>query len=193
VHALRHPRPTLAKGHTAMLVSALTAAPSWRRVSWRDDIYAPRAARVAVCRMTPAHDRQQTLASEVWLLREGGLDGSYDDRLFLVNLSLRKSFVRLVTLSHERRAIEQQYQQLKTELSLDHLEGLRCPEWHSHVALTAVASAFLQCERTTRDPAITFETIPAIVQEFLTRLILASYPHFLAWLTDARATLPLWL
>jgi SRSO17 transposase len=190
-HARRHPRPTLAKGHTAMPVSALAAALPWRRVSWRHGTNAPRAARFDACRVTPAHDRQQTLAPEVWLLCERSLDGSYDDKFFLIHLPRRSRLVRLVTLAHERWAIEQQYQQLKTELGLDHFEGRTYPGWNRHVALTAVAYAFLQRERMTRDPAITFETIRAIVQEVFTGLIFASHPRYLAWLTDARALLPL--
>jgi hypothetical protein len=39
---------------------------------------------------------------------------------------------------------------LKTELGLDHFEGGSYPDWQRHVALTAVAYAFLQRERTKR-------------------------------------------
>lgn len=190
-HARRHPRPTLAKGHTTMSVSALAAGLPWRRVSWRNGTHARRAARFAACRVTPAHDWQETLAPEVWLLCERSLDGSYDDKFFLIHLPPHTTVVRLVKLAHERWAIEQQYQQLKTELGLDHFEGRTYPGWNRHVALTAVAYAFLQRERMTRDPAITFETIRAIVQEIFTGLIFASHPRYLAWLTDARDLLPL--
>ncbi len=141
--------------------------------------------------MTPAHEWQRTLAPEVWLLCERSLDGSYDDKFFLIHLPPRTSLVRLVTLAHERWAIEQQYQQLKTELGLDHFEGRTYPGWNRHVALTAVAYAFLQRERIARTPAVTFETIRAIVQEIFTGLIFASRPRYLAWLADARDLLPL--
>ena len=94
-------------------------------------------------------------------------------------------------LAHQRWAIEQQYQQLKTELGLDHFEGRTYPGWHRHVALTAVAYAFLQCERLTRDPGLTFETVRAIVQEIFVGLIFASHPRYLQWLVDARELLPL--
>jgi hypothetical protein len=59
------------------------------------------------------------------------------------------------------------------------------------VALTAVAYAFLQREPIRRDPAITFETIRAIVQEIFTGLIFASHPRYLEWLAEARQLLPL--
>lgn len=186
--------PTLAPGHTRVQVRTLAAAlPSsaWRRVTWRNSTNAPRAARFAACRVTPAHDWQRAVAPEVWLLAERSLDGSYDDKFFLIHLPANTSLVRLVTLAHERWAIEQQYQQLKTELGLDHFEGRTYPGWHRHVALTAVAYAFLQRERITRRPTITFETIRAIVQEIFTGLIFASNPRYLEWLAEARDLLPL--
>ena len=141
--------------------------------------------------MTPAHDWQRAVAPEVWLLAERSLDGSYDDKFFLIHLPANTSLVRLVTLAHQRWAIEQQYQQLKTERGLDHFEGRTYPGWNRHVALTAVAYAFLQRERTTRLPGVTFETIRAIVQEIFTGLFFASHPRYLEWLTDARDLLPL--
>jgi SRSO17 transposase len=99
--------------------------------------------------------------------------------------------MRLVTLAHARWPIEQPYQQLKTELGLDHFQGRTSPGWHRHVALTSVAYAFLQRERMTRGPAMTVETIRAIVQAVFTGLIFVSHPRSLAWLADARALLPL--
>ena len=192
--ARRRPRPTLARGDQPIPVHALAAAlppHAWRRVTWRNGTNTPRAARFAACRVTPAHDWQRTLAPAVWLLCERSLDGTYDDKFFLIHLPPRTSLGRLVKLAHERWAIEQQYQQLKTELGLDHFEGRTYPGWNRHVALTAVAYAFLQRERMTRDPAVTFETIRRLVQEVFTGLIFASHPRYLAWLADARALLPL--
>jgi hypothetical protein len=55
-----------------------------------------------------------------------------------------------VRLAHQRWAIEQQYQELKTELGLDHFEGRLYPGWHRHVVLTAITYAFLQQERLRR-------------------------------------------
>ena len=66
------------------------------------------------------------------------------------------SVKQLVRLAHQRWAIEQQYQELKTELGFDHFEGRSYPGWQHHVVLTAVAYAFLQKERMRRgvDPSI---------------------------------------
>ena len=76
--------------------------------------------------------------------------GSYGDvtmfREALHRLNLPRpattSLKRLVWTAHQRLAIEQQYQQLKDELGLDHFEGRTYPGWNRHVALTAVAYTF---------------------------------------------------
>jgi SRSO17 transposase len=48
---------------------------------------------------------------------------------------------------HRRWAIEQQYQELKSELGFDHFEGRTGPGWQHHAVLTAVAHAYIQRER----------------------------------------------
>jgi SRSO17 transposase len=190
----RRPRPKLAAGVKAIKVKALAAqlpATAWRRVTWENADNRPRVARFAACRVTPSKEWYHRLAPEIWLLCEQSVDGSYDDKFFLVHLPSTATLKDLVVLAHQRWAIEQQYQQLKTELGLDHFEGRTYPGWHRHVALTAVAYAFLQCERLTRDPGLTFETVRAIVQEIFVGLIFASQPRYLQWLVDARELLPL--
>ena len=84
-------------------------------------------------------------------------------------------------LAHQRWAIEQQYQELKTELGLDHFEGRSYPGWHHHVVLTAVAYAFLQRERmrADADPALTLPAVRAIVTEIFTALLFAQKPSYL--------------
>ena len=54
--------------------------------------------------------------------------------------------MRLVWIAHQRWATEQQYQQLKDELGLDHYEGRTWRGWHHHVTLTMIAFAFLVLE-----------------------------------------------
>jgi len=53
----------------------------------------------------------------------------------------------LVQLAHQRWVIEQQHQELKDELGLDHFEVRSLSGWDRHVALTALAYTFLQVER----------------------------------------------
>jgi SRSO17 transposase len=131
--------------------------------------------------VTPAHDwRDRRLAPEVWLLCEQDLGATPRTKYFFINLPTTASVKQLVRLAHQRWAIEQQYQELKTELGLDHFEGRSYPGWHHHVVLTAIAYAFLQRERMRRgrDQSLTFPGIRAIVQEIFTALLLAQQPNY---------------
>lgn len=55
-----------------------------------------------------------------------------------------------------------QYQELKSELGLDHFEARTYPGWQHHVVLTAVAHAYIQHERMRRGSAAL--TFPAVAQ-----------------------------
>jgi SRSO17 transposase len=154
---------------------------AWRRVTWRNGLNRPWAARFAAVRVTPAHDwRDRRLAPEVWLLCEQDLGATPRTKYFFVNLPATASVKHLVRLAHQRWAIEQQYQELKTELGFDHFEGRSYPGWQHHVVLSAVAYAFLQRERMRRrtDAPLTFPGIRAIVQEIFTALLFAQQPDY---------------
>jgi SRSO17 transposase len=170
---------------TALSVRALALsvpAARWRRVSWRNGTHRPWAARFVAMRVTPATEwRNRRLAPEVWLLCEQDLGATPRIKYFFINLPATASLKQLVRLAHQRWAIEQQYQELKTELGLDHFEGRSFPGWHHHVVLSAVAYAFLQKERMRRDadPALTFPGARAFVTEIFTALLLAQKPYYL--------------
>ena len=53
---------------------------------------------------------------------------------------------RLVRLAKARWKIEQDYQQMKEELGLDHYEGRYWAGWHHHVTLVMLAQGFLTLE-----------------------------------------------
>ena len=57
-----------------------------------------------------------------------------------------KGLRRLVRLAKCRWKIEQDYQQLKEELGLDHYEGRSWIGWHHHTTLVMMAQAFLTLE-----------------------------------------------
>jgi len=156
-------------------------ARAWRRVTWRNGMHRPWAARFAAVRVTPAHDwRDRRLAPEVWLLCEQDLGATPRTKYFFVDLPATASVKQLVRLAHQRWAIEQQYQELKTELGFDHFEGRSYPGWQHHVVLSAVAYSFLQKERMRHgvDPPLTFPGIRAIVQEIFTALLFAQQPDY---------------
>ena len=83
----------------------------------------------------------------MWVLAERDLGATPRTKYYLVDLPATASLKALVHLAHQRWAIEQQYQELKDELGLDHFEGRSLPGWQRHVVLTALAYAWLQHER----------------------------------------------
>jgi SRSO17 transposase len=162
------------------LATALPAR-AWRRVTWRNGTNRPWAAHFAALRVTPAHDwREHRLAPEVWLLLERDLGRTPRIKAYLVHLPATASLRTLVRLAHHRWAIEQQYQELKDELGLDHFEGRSFVGWHRHVVLTAMAYAWLQDTR--RRAGVRLPTLPvarAVITEVLTAHFFVTRPHYL--------------
>ena len=178
-------------------VKALAAAlpgRAWRRITWHNYGQATRwRADFAAERVTPAHAwRQGHLLPEIWLLMQRPLGSRTVAKYFFVHLPATTSLKRLVWIAHQRWSIEQQYQDLKDELGLDHFEGRSYPGWNRHVVLTAVAYTFLQQERTrTRGRPLTFPAVRALVCEIFTALYFAANPKQLDYIIQLRHKLPL--
>jgi SRSO17 transposase len=181
----RRTRPTLQPGVAPVAVKALVAtwpARRWRSVAWRNPGGARTwTARFAAQRVTPANAwRRRRLAPEVWLLAEQDRGTTPRIKYYLVHLPAGASLRALVRLTHQRWAIEQQYQDLKDELGLDHFEGRSLPGWQRHAVLTAVAYTFLQVERQRRAARdLTLPRVRAILQEVLTAHFFVTRPHYL--------------
>jgi SRSO17 transposase len=162
-------------------VAASVPPRAWRRVTWRNGTNRPWAAHFAALRVTPAHDwRAHRLAPEVWLLFERDLGATPRVKAYLVALPATASLRALVRLAHHRWAIEQQYEELKDELGLDHFEGRSFVGWHRHVVLTAMAYTWLQDTR--RRPGARVPTLPvarAVITEILTAHFFVTRPHYL--------------
>ena len=177
--------------HEPVSVRALSDAlptRAWKRVQWRNGTNLPWVAHFAAIRVTPATEwRQRRLAPEVWLLCERGLGPTGRRRHDLVSLPASASLAQLVRLAHHRWAIEQHYQDLKTELGLDHFEGRSYPGWQHHMAISAVAYAFVQSERRRphKGPSLTFPQARAFVQEIFTGLLFVSRPRYMTWMKQA--------
>jgi SRSO17 transposase len=56
--------------------------------------------------------------------------------------------VGLVRVAGTRWAVEEGFQQAKTEVGLDHYEVRRWPGWYRHITLALLAHAFLVVTRT---------------------------------------------
>jgi SRSO17 transposase len=156
----------------------------WRLVSWRNGTNPPWRARFCAVRVTPAHDwRDRRLAPEVWLLCERDLGATPKTKYYLVDLPSTAALRVVVRLAHQRWAIEQQYQELKDEIGLDHFEGRSLPGWQRHVVLTAIAYSFLQIERRRRGQThLTLPRVRAVIQEVLTAHFFMTQPHYLKWM-----------
>ena len=83
---------------------------------------------------------------EVWLLVEWPEKTAEPVKYFLCDLPATYSLRRLVQVAKARWKIEQDYQQLKEELGLDHYEGRSWNGWHHHVTLVMLAHSFLTLE-----------------------------------------------
>jgi SRSO17 transposase len=173
----------LAPGVAARPITDLIAAARlhWRRVRWRNRRGARQwTADCAAIRVTPALDhRHPRLSPEIWLLVEREVGPRSTTRFYYVNLPPTASVSELVRLVHQRWAIEQQYQELKTELGLDHFEGRTFPGWHHHVVLTALTYNFLQIERQRARVHLTFPMVRGIIQEIFTAYLFAQRPDYL--------------
>lgn len=190
----RAPHPTrlqVTDGSRPDAVAAVAAQlppRAWRRVQWRNGTNRPWAAHFTALRVTPAHEwRARRLAPEVWLLFERDLGTTPRVKAYLIALPPTVSLRALVHLAHQRWAIEQQYQELKDELGLDHFEGRSFPGWHRHVVLTALAYSWLQQER--RRIGVRLPTLPvvrAVITEILTAHFFVTHPHYLETMLKLR-------
>jgi SRSO17 transposase len=178
-------QPILPPGHTPCSVATFVAtwpAAAWRSITWRNTPTARAwTARFAARRVTPAHAwRRRHRAPEVWLLAERDRGTTPRTKYYFVHLPATASLRTLVRLTHQRWAIEQQYQELKDELGLDHFEGRSLPGWQRHAVLTAVAYTFLQVERQRRPSKdLTLPRVRVVFQEVLTAHLFVTRPHYL--------------
>lgn len=183
--------PKLVPGATARpLGDAIVAAGGrWRRLRWRNRPTARQwTVECVAIRVTPAVDcRHRRLMPEIWLLAERDIGATPRTKYYFVNLPPTASLTQIVRLAHHRWAIEQQYQDLKTELGLDHFEGRTFIGWHHHVVLTAIAYNFLQAERRRARVSLTFPSVRAIVQEIFTAYLFAQRPQYLTRIEALRS------
>ena len=134
-------RPTSAQ-------DAAVQAKGWKRIRWRQGTKGWLESRFVAFRVQPSHGfvRGQPPHKEVWLLIEWPESEKKPTKYFLCDLPVTYTLRRLVRLAKCRWKIEQDYQQLKEELGLDHYEGRSWIGWHHHTTLVMLAHAFLTLE-----------------------------------------------
>jgi SRSO17 transposase len=145
------PRRPYYRGRPTSLREVATglSAEAWRTLTWRKGTQGLQRGRFAACRVQPAHGHVRDLPEwePVWLLIEWPPDTEAPTKYWFSNLPQEVSLRRLVQLAKLRWRVEQNYQQLKEELGLDHYEGRGWQGWHHHVTLVCLAYAFLLLER----------------------------------------------
>ena len=122
---------------------------AWHTTTWRQGTQGPQRSRFTACRVQPAHGHahHRPELAAVWVLIEWPADSETPTKYWFSNLPEGVSLRRLVQLAKLRWRVEQNYQQLKEELGLDHYEGRGWQGWHHHVTLVCLAYAFLLLER----------------------------------------------
>lgn len=130
-------------------VARALPADAWQEVTWREGSKGPLKSRFARVRVQPSHGVQQYTEPEgmQWLLIEWIKGQQEPEKYYLSNLPEDVTLEELVYWARSRWPIEQNYQQLKDELGLDHFEGRTWPGWHHHVTMTMIAYDFLVAQK----------------------------------------------
>ena len=122
---------------------------AYHTVTWREGSQGHLRSRFARVRVWPSHGFHEGKPPEAeqWLLIEWPADVAEPTKYWLVTGPRRLSLLQLVRWAKARWRVEQDYEQLKGELGLDHFEGRMWQGWHHHVTMTTMAYGFLVRER----------------------------------------------
>lgn len=121
----------------------------WKTIRWREGTKGPLVSRFAYVRVEPAHGykRKAHLPPRQWLLVEWPHKQQEPTKFWFSNLAHQAGLRRVVRLAKIRWRVEQNYQQQKDELGLDHYEGRGYLGWHHHVTMNMMAYGFLLLEQ----------------------------------------------
>ena len=126
------------------------ALPAWRwkTIRWREGSKGHMVSRFSALRVQPAHGYRShdSLPPRQWLLAEWPHKEKEPTKFWFSSLPHQAGLRRLVRLAKIRWQVEQNYQQQKDELGLDHYEGRGYRGWHHHVTMNMVAYGFLLLE-----------------------------------------------
>lgn len=158
--------PENGKAQAMSEIAAELSSKNWRRVTWRKGTRGPQSSRFAAVRIRTAHRHSLGAppSDELWLLCEWPRRQDRPSKLYISNLPAKTSLKKLVYLAKLRWRIERDYQEMKSELGLDHFEGRSWRGFHHHVACVAAAHAFLAFQRVRfppQDPAPEPPGLPA--------------------------------
>ncbi len=124
---------------------------SWKTITWREGTKGPLTSRFARVIVWMANGLVQGKTMEVpaeELLIEWPEGDKEPWKYWLSSFPpQRTSFRGLVRRAKGRFRVEQDYEEMKGEVGLDHFEGRSWQGWHHHVTLVTLAYAFLTLEK----------------------------------------------
>ncbi len=150
-------------------------AKAWRAIAWREGSAEKLTSRFARLRVRVAHRDYNLTKSrpEEWLLIEWPKGEAEPTKYWFSTIPEKIAFHRLVDLAKLRWRIERDYQELKQEVGLGHVEGRGRRGFHHHATLCIAAYGFLISERETIPPSAPRSTAmfqaPAIPQGYRPR------------------------
>ena len=125
-------------------------ATQFRTVSWRDGSKGRLRGRFYAARVYSAERHTKKIRpalKPIWLMVEDTGEEKRPFKFYFSNLPESTSLRRLATLIKLRWRVERDYQELKSEIGLDHFEGRTWRGFHHHATLCAVAHGFLALRR----------------------------------------------
>ena len=141
-------------GERISLRKLAAALPSdrYRRVTWREGTQRKLASRFAFCRVNLTEEgRFDAVETDpVWLIIEWPEEEASPTKFSLTSLPRATPKRQMVRILKERWRTEQAYQEMKTELGLDHFEGRSFRGWHHHISVVLCCYAFVVAERMRR-------------------------------------------
>jgi SRSO17 transposase len=127
------------------------ASRSWKTITWREGTKGPlssRFARVVVWMANGLVQGKTMEATPEELLIEWPEGDQEPWKYWLSSLPPQRTpFRSLVRKAKGRFRVEQDYEEMKGEVGLDHFEGRSWQGWHHHVTMVTLAYAFLMLER----------------------------------------------
>ncbi len=175
------------KPKTVVQIAKKIPNAKWEKVTWRKGPKGSLQAEFVALRVTPSKKWYRgEQHDECWLICERPIGETEPAKFYFANLPKKTPLKRLVELAHTRWAVEQNYEQLKDELSLDHFEGRSYPGFHHHLVLTALAFTFLAIEkrRSRAKDLPTLNRMRMLVTEIVTAQLFASDERLSRMITD---------
>ncbi|MDP2859438.1 MAG: IS701 family transposase [Bacillota bacterium] len=144
----RKRRYDLPKPQSVLEVAKKLTPEAWHKVTWRQGTKGDLSSRFAAVRAQPSAGHVQHQIRDImgWLLVEWPEGEAEPVKYWISNLPEDTSLRDLVYWAKLRWWVEQNYEQLKQQIGLDHFEGRSWPGWHHHVTLCMIAFNFLVLE-----------------------------------------------